>query len=126
MSGTGSDCILPQHWYVCAREINYTVNLYPKCVRALGHLVSGLKPHYPNLGRDWPNSLARDKKALTIYLVRALYDLIVTSYFLWHLAQLSFMANALVPLWHAPQNFPASMSFMVMASAPFFILKRPD
>ena len=52
----------------------------------------------------------------------------MTSYFLWHLAQLaaSFTLKALVPLWQAPQNFPASMSFMVMTSPPFFILKRPD
>jgi hypothetical protein len=35
----------------------------------------------------------------------------------------SFTLNALVPSWQAPQNFPASISFMVISAAPFFILK---
>jgi len=50
---------------------------------------------------------------------------IKTSYFLWHLLQLaaSFALKALVPLWQVPQNLPSLMSFMVMTSPPFFILK---
>ena len=67
-----------------------------------------------------------DKKSPHEKVVRAFYCLIMTSYFLWHFAQLSLMANALVPLWQPPQNLPASMSFMVIISPPFFILKRPD
>src|SRR5574341_2121667 len=46
-------------------------------------------------------------------------------YFLWHLAQ-SLAGKALPPsLWQVPQDLPALMSAMVMASPPFFILKTP-
>src|SRR6185369_14968217 len=46
-------------------------------------------------------------------------------YFLWHLAQFSglFVAQALVPLWHSPQNLPLFISAIFISVEPFFILK---